>query len=100
MNNKTPVVGTAREQVFMDYACDAGNRITNPGKFEGEPIFAPYLWDRALEGLSDYDDGKTFYFRFNKADLDLSIWPELKQWLGRKRTLKLREDDNGFVHCS
>ena len=86
----------------IDYAND-GERITQPGKFEGEPIFAPYFWDLALQGLSDRDDGQTFTFRFafsSPNDLQLSNdWPTLRKWLGRKRTLNMREDSQGFVHC-
>lgn len=85
-----------------------GERITAPGKFEGEPVFAPYFWGLALEGLADSDDGKvyTFKFRFTgedsvaKTDREiLEDWPALKAWLGNKRSLKLWEDEQGFVHC-
>lgn len=80
-----------------------GERITAPGKFEGEPVFAPYFWGLALEGFSDSDDGKVFSFKFDfKTAQDqalLADWPTLKPWLGRKRTLKLWEDERGFVRC-
>lgn len=86
--------------ITCEYAND-GKRITQPGKFEGEPVFAPYFWDLALEGFSDRDDGQTFTFRFAFAttDADIPFRSELEQWLGRKRTLNLREDSQGFVHC-
>lgn len=81
-----------------------GERITQPGKFEGEPVFAPYFWGLALEGFADDDNGKVFSFRFcflrNRQDQELSAkFPTLKKWLGRKRSLKLWEDSQGFVHC-
>ena len=84
-----------------DYKND-GQRITSPGKFEGEPVFAPYYWDLALQGFSDSDDGRTFGFRFKRGELDdpnTAFGKELKEWLGRKRSLKLIEDSQGFVHC-
>ncbi len=74
-----------------------GKRITQPGKFEGEPVFAPDFWQSALEGFSDSDDGRVFTFRITKEDF--AKHPTLKKWLGRKRTLKMREDSQGFIHC-
>lgn len=85
-----------------EYAND-GKRITQPGKFEGEPVFAPHYWDIGLEGFADADDGRVYTFKFTRAELDkpeTAFGPELKAWLGRKRTLKLWEDSVGFVHCS
>jgi hypothetical protein len=91
------------------YTHDANGRITQPGKFEGEPIFAPYFWNLALEGLADRGNGRSFDFKFSftgkgaSAQTDrglLKDFPELKAWLGRKRTLKLVEDSQGFVHCT
>lgn len=81
-----------------------GERITAPGKFEGEPVFAPYFWDLGLSGFSDSDNGNVYTFRFafgsNPQDQELATkFPTLKKWLGRKRSLNLREDDQGFVHC-
>jgi len=92
------------QEIRKAYQHDANGRITQPGKFEGEPIFAPYLYDWALEGRSDTDNGHSFGFRFNftKHEQDRQLakdFPELKRWLGRKRTLKLVEDSQGFVHC-
>ena len=80
-----------------------GERITQPGKFEGEPVFVPYFWDLGLSGFSDSDDGKTYGFRFSFSKPEdkalLKEWPTLKRWLGRKRSFKLYEDDHGFVYC-
>lgn len=77
-----------------------GRRITAPGKFEGEPVFAPYYWDLALQGLADADNGKVFKFRFDGKDgKDTPFAAELKAWLGRRRVLCMREDNQGFVHC-
>jgi len=78
-----------------------GERITQLGKFEGEPVFAPHFWNVALEGFADSDNGSVFTFKIqvNGQDKDNPFIAELKKWLGRKRTLRLREDSQGFVHC-
>lgn len=73
------------------------DRITSPGKFEGEPVFAPHFWDMGLQGFADSDDGQVYKFKITPKDRE--EWPQLDAWLGRKRTLSLREDDQGFVHC-
>lgn len=95
-------------EIRKAYKHDANGRITQPGKFEGEPIFAPYFWGIALDGFADSDNGHSYGFRFSfggtgaSADSDRKIlkdFPELKEWLGRKRSLKLVEDSQGFVHC-
>jgi hypothetical protein len=89
-----------RDQIKREYAHDpVTGRITSPGKFESEPIFAPYYWQMGLEGFSDSDNGNAYGFRFKANDPDFALWPELKQWLGRKRTMKLIESDTGFVFC-
>lgn len=91
-------------------ACDYdndGTRITQPGKFEGEPVFAPYFWEMCLNGFADSDDGSVYTIKFHFSgkktgtaeEQELAKFPTLKEWLGRKRTLRMREDDNGFVHC-
>lgn len=79
-----------------------GQRITQPGKFEGEPVFVPYLWSLGLEGFSDEDTGTEYRFKFTAKDLadPKLFWAkEIKQWLGRKRRIRLYEDSQGFVHC-
>lgn len=90
---------TAREQVLRDYTVDANGVIRSPGKFEGEPIFAPHLWQVALEGFADSDNGRVFTFRINQDDKLRADFPELNRWLGRKRAVRIIENDQGFVHC-
>jgi len=93
-----------RQETERDYQIDYARltpTIVSPGKFEGEPIFAPYFWQIALEGFADSDNGKVFTFRLklNGQDKDNPFHAELKKWLGRKTSLKLCEDDQGFVRC-
>ena len=76
-----------------------GKRITAPGKFEGEPIFAPHFWSLGLEGFADGDNGKVYTFKISKTDESNPFYAELRAWLGRKRTLRISEDSQGFIHC-
>ena len=87
-----------RDDILKAYSVSNG-RITSPGKFEGEPIFAPYFWDLGLGGCADSDDGQVFGFKITKDDEAHKEFPELKPWLGKSRSLKLFENDQGFVYC-
>lgn len=90
---------TKQDLIDAGYTWDASGRITSPGKFEGEPLFAPVFWGIALDGFADGDDGRTYTFRVPKSDPMRAEFPELTEFLGRSRTLRLREDSQGFVHC-
>jgi hypothetical protein len=65
--------------------------IRSPGKFEGEMLYVPYYWDAYLNGLADQDSGGVIGFDVSAEDRKL--FPEL----GRKRTVRLHERDDGFV---
>lgn len=75
-----------------DYQND-GRIITQPGKFQGEPVFAPHFWNLGLEGFADDDDGERYSFNVTKDDAE--FWPELEG----VAVVELREDSNGFVHA-
>lgn len=87
-----------RNQILAAYTVQ-GDRIVSPGKFEGEPVFAPVLWDLALQGFADGDDGSTYRFSIPRNDPLRAEFPELNKWLGRRRTVRLAEDSVGFVRC-
>jgi hypothetical protein len=87
-----------RQQILDQYATRDG-LIISPGKFEGEPIFVPALWELAIDGFSDGDDGKVYRFNIRDDDELRTKFPELSKWLGRKRIVRLREDSQGFVHA-
>lgn len=69
--------------------------VKGPGKFEGEPIYAPYFWDLAMmSGEDDTEwDGDTMISVFDVSDEDLAMFPELNG----VKTIRLWEDGNGFV---
>jgi hypothetical protein len=71
-------------------------RIASPGKFEGEPIYAPGLWAMMLDGATD----ATIDTPDGPVDI-ITIDPELRQqWPELRGTfaVALWEEDTGFVH--
>jgi len=88
-----------RQETLEAYNVNESGVITSPGKFEGEPIFAPALWVAALEGFSDRDDGRSFFFSIPKSDPMRKEFPEMNRWLGRKRSVRLFQNDQGFIFC-
>jgi len=85
-----------RQQIESEYRIEAGV-IRNPGKFELQPLWVPALWNIAMEGFADSDDGKTYGFTIPKGDALRVEYPELNAWLGRRRTVKLMQTSQGFV---
>lgn len=67
--------------------------IQNPGKFEREPIYVPYYWNCALEGMADEDEGGEFVFELDAAER--VIWPEIPPGYDY---LCLHETSDGFVY--
>lgn len=71
--------------------------ISTSGKFEGEPIYTPVLWELAGDGFADADthDGNTKLFFFNVDDDLRTVFPEIPK---DAKSLILWETDNGFVY--
>lgn len=67
------------------------DRITAPGKFEGQLSYVPYLWEQGLDGGPDYENGKAWGFKITASDV--AQFPALK--VGE--VIWLIEDDQGFV---
>ena len=80
-----------RQDVLAKYKVSERGTIQSPGKFEGEMLYVPYFWDAFLNGMADRDDGQTI--GFNITAEDKAQFPELKH----RRTVKLVEDNQGFV---
>lgn len=87
-----------RSDIEQQYNVKNG-RIVSPGKFEGEPVFAPHFWELGLEGFSDDDEVGVFKFQIKQDDPEHEMFPELAGFCGLNGTLRIREDDQGFVHC-
>ena len=71
--------------------CPNSDVICTPGKFESECIYVPYYWDQYLQGCASGDDGDVLWFEISKEER--KWFPQLK----RRRTVRLRETDQGFV---
>lgn len=61
------------------------------GKFNGQPLYAPYFWEQVKQGLADDKYGNTYVFDITAKDI--------KQFPGLDRydVVKLYDDGNGFV---
>ena len=60
---------------------------------DGQPVYAPYFWEQAKNGLADCRRGKVYIFDITSSDI--SKYPDL----GRYEIVKIYEDSNGFVTC-
>lgn len=67
--------------------------IRSPGKFEGEPVWVPYLYgEHPNDSLFDETNSELLVFEIN--DEEKKAFPEL----GGVDYVVLQEDDLGFVH--
>jgi hypothetical protein len=71
-----------RRDVLLGYSV-SGGRITTLGRFEGEPIYAPYFWGAVMDGggeeLAFMDDGGGQYAALVEVtDKDRAEFPELR----------------------
>jgi hypothetical protein len=66
--------------------------IDRPGKFQDEPDYVPYFWDRAVKGLSGSIEDRVFTMTITEDDVKL--YPEL---IAGQRLL-LGESSDGFVY--
>lgn len=79
-----------RQMIESEYEIKDGV-IKSPGKFEGEPIYAPYFYDAYLNGMADDDDGERL--KFDVTAEDREEFPELQNI----DLVILWEDGSGFV---
>lgn len=72
------------------------NVIREPGKFEGEPTYVPYLWDVVMDGFSDttaYDGDTPVDILIIDSD-DVAKFPDLKGIYA----VAVWESEQGFVN--
>ena len=76
---------------------ECAERVKGPGKFEGEPIDAPYYWECTLDGGPDEEEFDPVTDRpiavFKLTPEDHALFPEL----GEAKQLRLYGDEQGFV---
>lgn len=75
-----------------DYQND-GQIITQPGKFQGEPVWVPEFWQAGLDGFADSDDGERWLFDVTRSNV--SDW----LMLAGIASVAIWEDSQGFVHA-
>ena len=80
-----------RADIIAEYDVDTHGTIRSPGKFEGEPVYAPYFYDALMNGFADDDDGVA---SFNIDANDIKEFPEL----ANVKRLRLWESEQGFVY--
>ncbi len=68
--------------------------IQDPGKFEGEPVYAVYFWNSGLEGGADEEDGPLC--GFTVTDEDRKEFPEL----AGVGSVWLDESEQGFIYTT
>lgn len=88
-----------RQDVINTYTIENG-RITTPGRFEGEPIFLPALWELAMEGLADDEVENEYRFTILAGDPLRTEFPELNRWLCRQHVIRVWQNDSGFIGCA
>lgn len=88
--------------VLSHYLVDEDQKtIRSPGKFQGEPVYAPYFYNLILDGCQDdtldedprYPQSEVVDV-FDVTSLDTDLWPQLR---GVDR-LYCFTDDQGFFH--
>jgi len=96
-----------RQDVLDTYQHDANKIIRSLGKFEGEPIYAPYYWDCCLKGMFAEDVNGVFFMPLDASDH--AMWPELylNTWDGQHDPtpqpvygIALEESEQGFVYST
>jgi len=80
-----------RDEVEAQYKVENGV-IRSPGKFEGEPVWAPDFWALVLEGSADDHERGVYIFEIDSSDVER--WPELRE----AKKIEIWEDDLGFVN--
>lgn len=91
-----------RNEVFGDYDVDKLGIIRSPGKFEGEMVYVPALYDALLDGCSeasccgceDLCDCGTVEI----VEIDDAFAAEFPE-VGTVRRFLLCEDAYGFIYC-
>jgi len=82
-----------KQEILEQYDVDKHGIIKDPGKFEGEMLYAPYFYD-AGGGDDTVYDGDTPIDIFIIEGEDLAEFPELKGTYA----VALSESDQGFIN--
>jgi hypothetical protein len=84
-----------KEELLAEgYGVNEFGVITDPGKFEGEPLWVVYFYEQMLEGSGDDWGGGAGETVFTVSAEDRKEFPELED-IG---TVIIWESDQGFVN--
>ena len=86
-----------RQEIENDYKVRNGI-IVSPGKFEDEPIYAPYFYDAVMNGFQDdtnYADDTPIDVFYPTIE-DAEMFPEL----GDCKELHIWTNEQGFIFTS
>jgi len=87
-----------RDEILKEFNVDEfSGRIKNPGRFEGEQVFAPYFYDNSCEGFySDMIIDDIPYSLIEISEEDRKEFPdELKGMFG----VIMWQNSQGFIFC-
>lgn len=70
--------------------CHPDGIIRSPGKFEGQMVYVPYFWERSLEWGLPYDSSVS-------VPVSAEDRRKFAPLLRKRRAVRMREDDQGFV---
>ncbi len=77
--------------------------VSQPGRFEGQFSFVPYLWiNFVIEGLTADTIVNNYQKCFEIVDVNddvIKAFPEIKGFLNKKNQVALTEFDNGWVQA-
>jgi hypothetical protein len=82
-----------RQEIIKDYEVNKHGIITSPGKFEGEMVYVPHLFNVIMNGEGEHQEDGSILIDLIKEDYE--EFPEL---LGCDIAY-IREDSQGFVYC-
>lgn len=88
-----------RNELLQVYNVNEYGLITDPGRFEGEPLFAPYFYDQVLSGWGeplDWADSSTTDVVYVEPH-DCIEFPELRD--NKVVAVHVTVADTGFVSC-
>ena len=87
-----------RQEVPEHYKVNRDGTIMSPGKFEGTPLYTPYLWDLVLEGEGEdeYDENGHPVTTLRIEEFDQMEFPEIVA--DHIKWVQIWEDEQGFVN--
>lgn len=87
-----------RAETLAAYRLNAGGGIATPGKFEGEAVYVPAMWEASGDGscdILDWPEGTESYV-LDITPEDRAEWPEIG---AETVALHMQESEQGFVSC-